>query len=54
MCIVSDTLNGYGVFGAALIIIPIFSKSVFAYLKVTPFGLTLGDLHSILSAIDAF
>ena len=52
--IVSGTLNGYRVFGTALIIIPIFSKSVFAYRKVTPLGLTLADLHSILLAIDAF
>ena len=47
-------LNGYSVFGAALIIIPIFSKSVIAYRKVTPLGLTLGDVHPILVAIDAF
>jgi len=52
--IVSGTLNGHRVFGTALIIIPIFSKSVFAYRKVTPLGLTLGDLHSILLAIEAF
>ena len=52
--IVSGTLNGYRAFGTALIIIPIFSKSVFAYRKVTPLGLTLADLHLILLAIDAF
>ncbi len=52
--IVSGALNGYSVFGAALIIIPIFSKSVFAYRKVTPLGLMTVDLYSILSAIDAF
>ena len=52
--IVSGALNGYSVFGATLIIIPIFSKSVFAYRKVTPLGLTLADLHLILLAIDAF
>ena len=52
--IVSGTLNGYRVFGTALIIIPIFSKSVFAYRKVTPLGLTIVGLYSILSAIDAF
>ena len=52
--IVSGALNGHSVVGAALIIIPIFSKSVFAYRKVTPLGLTLADLHSILLAIDAF
>ena len=51
--IVSGALNGYSVFGAALIIIPIFSKSVFAYRKVKLLGLTLADLHSILSAADA-
>ena len=52
--IASGILRGYSGFGAALIIIPIFSKSVFAYRKVTPLGLTLADLHSILLAIDAF
>ena len=50
----SGALNGHSVVGAALIIIPIFSKFVFAYRKVTPLGLTLADLHSILLAIDAF
>ena len=50
----SGALNGYSVVCAALIIITIFSKSVFAYRKVTPLGLTLADLHSILLAIDAF
>ena len=54
MSIVSGALNGYSVFGATLIIIPIFSKSVFAYQKVTPLGFTLSDLHSILLAIAAF
>ena len=52
--IVSGIRNGYSVLGADLIIIPIFSKSFFAYRKVTPFGLTLVTLHSIMSAIDAF
>ena len=52
--IVSGTLYGYRVFGTALIIIPIFSKSVFAYRKVAPLGLTLAYLHSILLAFDAF
>ena len=52
--IVSGALNGYSVFGGALIFILIFSKSVFAYRKVTPLGLTLADLDSILLAIDAF
>ena len=49
----SGDLNGYSVSGAALIVIPILSKSVFAYRKVTPLGLTLADLHSILSVADA-
>ena len=52
--IVCGALNGYSVFGAALIIIPIFSKSVIAYRKVTPLGLTLADLDSILVDIDVF
>ena len=52
--IVSGALYRYSVVGVALIIIPIFSRSVFAYRKVTPLSLTLADLHSILLAIDAF
>ena len=50
----SVALSGYSVVCAALIIIPICSKSIFAYRKVTSLGLMLADLHSILLAIDAF
>ena len=50
----SGILNGYNAFGATLIIFPIFSKSVFAYRRVTPFGLSSAELHLIVTAIDAF
>tara|TARA_B100000989_G_scaffold127912_1_gene94986 strand:+ start:260 stop:481 length:222 start_codon:yes stop_codon:yes gene_type:complete len=51
---VSGFQNGDRVFGTVLIIIPILSKSVFAYRKVTPFCLAYIELLSIVSAIDGF
>ena len=53
-CYWSGIRNGYSVLGADLIIIPIFSKSLFAYRKVTTFGLTFVTLYLIVSAINAF
>ena len=50
----SGILNAYSTVGIKLIIIPIFSKSVFAYRNVTPFGVALIELHPIVAAIDAF